>query len=155
MIHAEEVDCLVVSQSVVLEVSADKSQVLGIVSKQVAAFPSCSCEIVKSAIKACEGNSETVAGIVETAISKAPEHMRLISQCAIATAPDAIADILAVLAKLDPNSGDSANGSKSGKDAKAAILTPPEEPPNPLDLLQFPPLPPKPVDPPPVTNPNP
>ena len=99
-----EVDCISLSQSVTLEVTADSSKVLEIVSKEVAAAPSCSCEIVKAAIKASEAESKTVAAIVEAAISAAPDQMRLISQCAIATAPDAIGDVQAVLAKLDPNS---------------------------------------------------
>jgi len=110
-----EVDCISLSQSVTLEISADNSKVLEIVSKEVAAAPSCSCEIVKAAIKASEAESKMVAAIVEAAISAAPDQMRLISQCAIATAPDAIGDVQAVLAKLDPNSGDSGISSKSSK----------------------------------------
>lgn len=154
--QAEEADCIAVSQSVFLEVSEDKSKVLGIVSRQVAATPGCACEIVKSAIKASEGDSRTVAAIVEVAISMAPGHMRLISQCAIATAPDALADIQAVIARLDPGSGDFAEGSKSGKDAKAGMVAPAEAPPNPLDFFPLlpPPLPPV-IDPPLITDPNP
>ena len=110
-----QVDCIALSQSVMLEVSKDKSSALEIVSKQIAAAPTCACEVIKSAIKASEGDTKQVAAIVEVAITAAPDQMRLITQCAIATAPDAIADIQLVLAKLDPNSGDSATVSKSSK----------------------------------------
>lgn len=122
-LNAKEIDCLALSQSVATEVSADKSQVLEIVSNQVAAASGCACEIVKSAIKASDADATTVAAIVEAAISEAPDHMRLISQCAIAAAPDAIGAIQALLATLDPNSGDSAGSSKSGKSAKAAAMS--------------------------------
>lgn len=129
-----EVDCIALSQSVTLEVTADSSKVLEIVSKEVAAAPSCSCEIVKAAIKASEAESKTVAAIVEAAISAAPDQMRLISQCAIATAPDAIGDVQAVLAKLDPNSGDSGISSKSSKSSKAPAGEVAAEDWNPLDF---------------------
>ena len=107
-----------------------------------------------------------VVSIVETAITASPENMRMISQCAIATMPEAVAEVQALLARLDPNSGDSevysskssksSTDSKDAKDAKvAAIYAPPI--PNPLDLPPvYPPLmPPPPIFPPPVTNVNP
>jgi len=123
VLNAKEVDCLMLSQSVAIEVSVNKAQVLEIVSSQVAAAPGCACEIVKSAIKSSECDAATVAAIVGAAISEAPEQLRLISQCAIAAAPDAIGAIQALLVTLDPNSGDSADSSKSSKSAKAAAIT--------------------------------
>ena len=90
----------------------------------------------------------------------------MISQCAIATMPESVAEVQALLARLDPNSGDAdVYSSKSSKDSKdatdvkdakvAAIYAPPI--PNPLDLPpSYPPiLPPPPIIPPPVTNVNP
>lgn len=111
-----EVDCAALSQSVNIKVAADKSQVLEITSKEIAAAPGCSCEIVKAAIKASEAETKTVGAIVEAAVTAAPDQMRLISQCAIATAPDAIGEIQAVLSKIDPNAGDSPVSSKSAKE---------------------------------------
>ncbi|MDE0730581.1 MAG: hypothetical protein OSB36_06590, partial [Longimicrobiales bacterium] len=55
-------------------------------------------------------------------------------QCAIATAPDAIGDVQAVLAKLDPNSGDSGISSKSSKSSKAPAGEVAAEDWNPLDF---------------------
>jgi hypothetical protein len=92
--------------------------------------------------------------------------MRMISQCAIATMPESVAEVQALLAKLDPNSGDSdvyssksakdSTDSKDAKDSKvAAIVAPPI--PNPLDLPPtYPPIIPlPPIVTPPVTNVNP
>jgi hypothetical protein len=120
----------VLSQSVNLEVSADKAKVIEIVSKHIAVAPECACEIVKTAIKASDADKMVVASIVEAAITSAPAHARIISQCAIATAPDAASEIQALLAKLDPNSGESVDTSKSGK-APAEVA---EETFNPLDF---------------------
>lgn len=135
-----EVDCLMLSLTVKHSVAAEQSKVLEIVATQVAAAPGCSCEIVKAAIEGSNAKPTTVAAIVETAVTAAPEQMRLISQCAVAVAPDALAQVQAVLAKLDPNSGKSAaNSSKDAKDAKAPAGEVASMP-NPLDFPQQGPL---------------
>lgn len=131
VVNAKEADCLAISQSVAIEVSANQAHVLEIVSGQVAAAPGCACEIVKSAIKASKADVPTVVAIVGAAITEAPEQLRLISQCAIAAAPDAITAIRALLATLDPNSGDSGSGAK---DSKAAGDTEVAAQFNPLDF---------------------
>ena len=113
------VDCLALSVAVKSSVAAEQSKVLEIVSKEVTASPSCACEIVKAAIEGSNANSQTVAAIVEAASIAAPDEMRLVAQCAVAVAPDALADVQAVLAKLDPNLGDSGTSAKSSKDSKA------------------------------------
>ena len=159
-------DCSKVALSVETRVKLDVAKVLEVVESEVAANPSCSCEVVKTAIKASEADVPLVVSIVETAITASPENMRMISQCAIATMPEAVADVQALLARLDPNSGDAdVYSSKSSKDSKdstdvkdakvAAIYAPPI--PNPLDRPPFYPpiLPPPPIIPPPVTNVNP
>jgi hypothetical protein len=156
---SESADCESVSLSVEQRIKMDSSNVLEILESEVAANPNCACEIIKTTIMASEADVSLVADIVEVAITVAPESMRMISQCAIAAMPESLSAVQAVLARLDPNSGDSSGsskGSKSGKDAKAAIFsTPPPESPNPLDRLPpLPPLPPPP-QPPPVTNPDP
>lgn len=163
---SDSADCPSVAMSVEQRIKLDPSEVLSIVESEIAANPNCACEIVKTSIKASGADEALVGDITEVAITAAPQSMRMISQCAIAAMPEALASVQAVLAKLDPNSGDtssakSAKSAKSGKDAKAAIaseVTPPVEPPNPLDLPIpiYPPLPPPPYFPPPdVTDPNP
>lgn len=131
-----DVDCLKLSLSVKNAVSAEQSKVLEIVANEVAAAPGCACEIVKASIEGSQAKPGTVAAIVEAAATAAPEQMRLISQCAVAVAPDALTHVQAVLAKLDPNRGESGAGAKSAKSAKGS-----KEPigevaamPNPLDF---------------------
>jgi len=128
-----EVDCLKLSLFVKQAATSEKSKVLEIVAKEVGAAPDCACEIVKAAIEGSSADAKTVAAIVETAATAAPEQMRLISQCAVAIAPDALVNVQAVMAKLDPNLGESGTSAKGSKDAKAqagevAAL------PNPLDF---------------------
>lgn len=160
---ADSADCLSVTMSVEQRIKLDPAEVLSILESEIAANPNCACEIVKTTIKASGADESLVADITEVAITSAPQSMRMISQCAIAAMPEALASVQSVLARLDPNSGDtsSAKSAKSGKDSKAAIaseVSPPEEPPNPLDMPPpfFPPHAPPPYFPPPeVTNPNP
>ena len=127
------VDCLALSVSVKNAVAAEQSKALEIVASEVSAAPACACEIVKAAIEGSNADTQTVAAIVQAAATVAPEQMRLVSQCAVAVAPDALGAVQAVLAKLDPNLGESAPSSKSAKDSKA----PADEVaamPNPLDF---------------------
>jgi hypothetical protein len=127
------VDCLKLTQSIKAAVLADTSLTLQIVEREVAGNPSCACEVVKAAIEASKADAKLVASIVETASTTAPEQMRLISQCAVAVAPDALANVQAVLVKLDPNSGGSAPVAKDSKDAKGVAATPTKWG-NPLDF---------------------
>jgi hypothetical protein len=131
-----EVDCLKLFVSVKHATIAEPSKVLEIVSDEVTAAPGCACEIVKAAIEGIQAKPKTVAAIVEAAVIAAPEQMRLISQCAVAVAPDALAEVQAVLAKLDPNRGESGYSAKGAKSAKAS--QPPvgevAAMPNPLDF---------------------
>jgi predicted RecA/RadA family phage recombinase len=154
---SDSADCSSVAMSVEQRIKLDLSEVLSIVESEIAANQNCACEIVKTAIKASGADEALVGDITEVAITNAPQSMRMISQCAIAAMPEALASVQAVLAKLDPNSGNT-KSANSGKDAKAAVaseLTPPEEPPDPLDLPPppFPPLPPPPLPPPPLPPP--
>lgn len=129
-LHSEEVaapaippvdPCLGIHQQVTALVAGDPVGILEIVSKEVAANQSCSCDVVKAAIQQSKLEPKTVAAIVEAAILAAPEHMRMIAQCAIAAAPEATAEVQAVVARLDPASGDgSVESAKSAKSAKAA-----------------------------------
>lgn len=130
--HAD-VDCIALSVSVKNAVSAQQSNVLEIVSEQVGAAPGCACEIVKAAIEASKADAKTVAAIVEAASIAAPDQMRLVSQCAVAVAPDALAEVQAVVAKLDPNRGEAGESSKSAKGAKTPIGEVATSP-NPLDF---------------------
>lgn len=132
-------DCQTVSLSVEQRIKIDVSKVLEIVEAEVRANPNCACEIVKSAISASNADVSLVVSIVQTAITATPENMRIISQCAIATMPESVTAVQALLTKIDPNSGNTAvyssKSSKSPKSAKtAAILSSP----NPLDQLFMP-----------------
>ena len=130
----EAPDCLKISQSVRASVESNLSNLLEIVSTEVAASSACSCEIVKSAIEGSGANAEVVASIVEAAATASPENMRLIAQCAIATVPDSLAQVQAVLAKLDPNAGESGYSAKSSKSGKGGTDEKAEEGDNPLDF---------------------
>lgn len=99
-------DCQALSVSVQHAVTAKQAELLQIVEREVSANPGCACEVVKAAIEACEADAEKVAAIVEVAASAAPEHMRLIAQCAVAVAPDALSNVQSVMARLDPNKGE-------------------------------------------------
>jgi len=131
-----EVDCLKLSLYIKLATASEQSKVLEIVAKEVAAAPGCACEIVKSAIEGSAADSVTVAAIVEAAATAAPEQMRLISQCAVAVAPDALVNVQAVMAKLDPNLGEAGASAKSAKGSKSAKAPAGEVAalPNPLDF---------------------
>ena len=127
---AKDVDCVKVSDAVKAAVIADSNNVLEIVATQVAANESCACEIVKAAIVASDADRKTVALIVDTAILEAPDQLRIIAQCAIAIAPDAIAKIQAVVEKYDKAGGEG-HSEKGGlsKEGIAVVDTP-----NPLDF---------------------
>lgn len=114
-----EVDCMALSLSVKQAIVANQAKILEVVSSQVSASPSCACEIVKTAIETSNADISTTAAIVEAASNAAPEQMRLVSQCAVAVAPDALAAVQMVMSKLDPNSGETGMSAKSSKDAKA------------------------------------
>lgn len=147
-------DCPMLALVIERRVASDPSKVLEIVETEIALNPNCACEIVKAAIKGSDADSTTVAAIVETGCVAAPDMMRIISQCAIASAPTALPEVQAVLVKLDPNAGRPGNSSKSAKGAKAKIVIPPQIPvaANPLDLPPVgPPIIP-PYFPPPVTS---
>ncbi len=158
---ASSSDCPAISLSVEQRIQLDVSKLLEIVEAEIGANPACACEIVKMAIKASDADVAKVVSIVETAIIAAPDSMRIISQCAIASLPESIAAVQALLAELDPNSGDAAadssksakSGKESAKDAKgqvASIVAPPI--PNPLDLPPFPPFVPPIIIPPTVSD---
>lgn len=119
-------DCIKVAATTKTLIETTPENVLNTVGSRVEEFPSCACEIVKTAIQSTHADVELVAKIVETAILSAPDHMRIIAQCAIAVAPDALPAIQAVLAKLDPHAGDSYSSKsskysgKGGKEVAAA-----------------------------------
>lgn len=125
-----EVDCLKLALTVKQSVANEQSKVLEIVSNEVSASPKCACEIVKAAIEGSQAEPKTVAAIVEAAANAAPDQMRLVAQCAVAVAPDALAEVQAVMAKLDPNKGESVESSKSGKEPAGEVAAMP----NPLDF---------------------
>lgn len=131
---AEEEDCQAIHHTLSIRIAQKRQLVLEIVAEEVAAHPSCVCEIVKTAISASEADAETVAAIVETVSMVDPAHMRMASQCAIAAAPDAVAAVQGVLARLERNSGEGSSA-KSGKDDLVENATEKKKGPNPLDRV--------------------
>ena len=117
-----ETDCLNLAASVKIAVAEKPTDVLAVVEKEVSANPDCACEVVKAAIQESKADAKTVAAIVETAASVAPDKMRLISQCAVAVAPESLAEVQAVLSRLDPNRGETSDSSKGSKNAKGAAV---------------------------------
>lgn len=129
--------CDKLSRSFAEKIEDKPEDLLELVEREVSANPSCVCEIVKTAIKISEADADKVAAIVETVIRANPEHMRIASQCAIATAPESIAAVQSVLARLEQNSGEGTSA-KSGKDVIANETTAPEKKSaNPLDRIFF------------------
>lgn len=124
-VSAEKVNCLVLSNTVKTTVAASKSSVLQLVSTYVSQNESCACEIVKAAIVASDANAQLVADIAETAIIASPDQVRLIGQCAVAVAPDAYDNVLAVVNKYTGDSSAdttyeaSEHSSKGGSDKDA------------------------------------
>ncbi len=113
-------DSATVALSVEQQVRLDRSKLVEIVQTEVTANPGSACEIMKAAIHASGAKIGEVAIIAETAINASPENMRLIAQCCIAALPESVQTIQALLAKLDPNTGDSGSSAKSSKSAKSA-----------------------------------
>ncbi|MES2474197.1 MAG: hypothetical protein V4640_00355 [Verrucomicrobiota bacterium] len=156
--------CDQVALAVNRRITLDPSSLLEVVAAEVAANPHCCCEIVKSSIQTIEADPILVVEIVDAAIQSSPEHMRLISQCAIAMAPEALSAVQAHLAKLDPQGGDAdssakstAKSAKSAKSAKGntgeiAQIVNSELDLNPLDLPPNLVAIPPPIIPPPITR---
>ncbi|WAC18606.1 hypothetical protein OVA24_15345 [Luteolibacter sp. SL250] len=153
-----EQDCPGLGLSIQQRVKLEPARILEIVEGELAVNPACACEVVKAALTAAGADAEMTAQVVEAAATVTPESLRLISQCAIAAVPDSLAAVQAVLARLDPGSGESGYSSKSSKSAKSAksgkeIIPPP--PPrvigDPLDRPRYF-IPPPPFNPPPVTD---
>ncbi|OYV05097.1 MAG: hypothetical protein CFE26_13390 [Verrucomicrobiales bacterium VVV1] len=128
--------CQAQSASLKEAIAAKPTELLQIVEVRVSANPGCACEIVKTAIEVSKADVQVVASIVETASAAAPDKMRLIAQCAVAVAPDSLAGVQAVLAKLDPSTGESSPSSKDAKSAKAPQVA---DTWNPLDFPGGPP----------------
>ena len=159
--NTEGADCKSIALTVGERIKLDVSKLLEIVESEVGANPSCACEIVKMSITASNADVAQLVSIVEVAITAAPDSMRIISQCAIATVPEAIAEVQALLAALDPNTGDgeghsskSAKSAKGAKDAEVASMVAPAME-NPLDRPYFPMFIPTVIVPQLVTNVNP
>lgn len=133
--HAEKapaVDCSKMLSSFKTEVSSNQSFVLQLVERAVRENPSCACEIVKVAIQATNAESKLIASIVEVVGTSAPEQLRIAAQCAVAVAPDSLEAVQAVLAKLDPGTGNAKQGSEKGGTEKDSDSG--DDLPNPLDF---------------------
>lgn len=93
----EAKECTPVSATVTAEVTNKPSNVLTIVSEQIAANPTCACEIVKAAIAASKADKDLVGQIVFTAVTAAPTEATTVAECAVAAAPEAADNVKAAL----------------------------------------------------------
>ena len=130
---ADAPDCNKVSVAVKKAVAAQPDKVLELVAAQVGQNESCACEVVKAAIVASDADKALVANIVNAAITAAPSKLRIIGQCAVAVAPDALAEVQAVVTKMSSNAGDSGYSAKGGDEKGKAVVVPPVVQ-NPLDF---------------------
>lgn len=131
---ADAPDCYKVSTAVKKAVTAQPDKVLELVASQVAQNESCACEVVKAAIVASDADKALVANIVETAVTAAPSKMRIIGQCAVAVAPDALAQVQAVITKYGAVGGDSGYSAKGGDEKGGKSVVTPSVAQNPLDF---------------------
>lgn len=132
--YAEGTDCYKVYTVVKNAVAAQPDKVLELVKTNVAQNESCACEVVKAAIVASDADKKLVAGIVEAAIASAPGKVRIIGQCAVAVAPDALAEVQAVVTKHAAASGDSGYSAKGGEKGGKDVVVPPQA----HNVLDFP-----------------
>jgi hypothetical protein len=132
-VYAEAPDCYKVSTAVKKAVAAHPEKVLKLVATQVAQNESCACEIVKAAIVASGADKQLVAGIVEAAITVAPSKVRIIGQCAVAVAPDALAEVQAVVTKHGAVGGDAGYSAKGDEKGGKVVMAPLKSW-NPLDM---------------------
>ena len=122
--YASAPNCSDIHRAVKKYVEDHPERVLEVVALQIGHHPSCACEVVKAAIIASEANTALVVEIVEAAIEVAPSRFRIIGQCAIAVAPDALSEVQTIVNQYGAVSGDSGLGAKgdevSEKSAKGA-----------------------------------
>ncbi|MDA7513780.1 hypothetical protein N8545_00495 [bacterium] len=130
---ADVADSAKLSKAVKVAVAADSSKVLEVVAANIALNESCACEIVKAAIIASDADKKLVAEIVNTAILAAPSQIRMITQCAMATAPDAVSNIQAIVERYDSAGGEGHSAKGGLADEKGVIAAPEADGPNPLD----------------------
>ena len=126
---ADAPDCYKMSVAIKKAVAAHPDKVLELVATQVAQNESCACEVVKAAIVASDADKKLVANIVDAAVTAAPSKVRIIGQCAVAVAPDALAEVQAVVAKMDSVAGDAGYSAKGGKPVVDPVIVQ-----NPLDF---------------------
>ncbi len=97
--------------------SSSEDSLVTLVEETIAKNPEHACEIVKQAIAMSKANESLICRIVETAILAAPDQARLITQCAIASAPDSLTAIQLLLATYDASGDSSISGKEvSGKE---------------------------------------
>ena len=122
--YASAPNCSEIHRAVKKYVTDHPERVLEVVALQIGHHPTCACEVVKAAIIASEADTALVVEIVEAAIEVAPSRFRIIGQCAIAVAPDALSEVQTIVNQYGAVSGDSGFGAKgaelSEKSAKGA-----------------------------------
>jgi len=130
-----------------------KDSLAELVTVAVQGKPDAACEVVKAVIEATGAEPSQVAEILEAAIMANPDQMRQTAQCALAAAPDSLAEVQALLARLDPAGRDLSGDAKDAKDSKLVLPEVAGIVSNPLDLPPPPPpIIPIPPPPPPATE---
>ena len=101
----EATDCYGVSMTLAKALKDSPDNVLALVERELSASPDCGCEIVKAAIITSKAEPDLVVQIVATAVEVAPEQLRILSNCAVAAAPNAVPEVHQFLAELDQQGG--------------------------------------------------
>lgn len=97
--------------------SSTEESLISLVEETIARDPDQACEVVKKAIGMSKAQDALICRIVESAILAAPDQIRLITQCAIASAPDSLTSIQILLATYDASGDASSSGKEvSGKE---------------------------------------
>lgn len=87
-------ECDDITRDVAAAVSKEPSKVLMIIEDALVINESCACEIIKAAITAANADATLVGQIVQTGISVAPKMAGVITDCAAAISPSAVAAVV-------------------------------------------------------------
>ncbi len=96
-VHADAAGCNGVSSAVKAAIGDFPNKVLEIVADAVAKNKSCAGDVVQAAIRASHADRALVGNIVDAAVTAAPSQAKVITQSALAIAPDAYPEVQARL----------------------------------------------------------
>jgi hypothetical protein len=99
-VFASAADCDRVGEKTTAAIEKNPSEMLVVVSDMISKNEGCICEIVKAAIESTGGDKDQVREIVVTAVSASATKAAEITECALAAAPGAAAEIRAGLGEV-------------------------------------------------------